>query len=75
MPLPPYIKREDQVFDKTGIKLSTLKSRLSCRANCRFAFDEKLISDLKDKGVAIAKVTLHVGAGTFSPVRTDDITS
>ena len=37
-------------------------------------FDEKLISDLKEKGVNFAKVTLHVGAGTFSPVRTDDIT-
>ena len=75
MPLPPYIKRADQAFDKTRYQTVYAKNLGSVAApTAGLHFDEKLISNLKDKGVNFAKVTLHVGAGTFSPVRTDDIT-
>lgn len=75
MPLPPYIEREDSVEDAQryqtvfGHKLGAVAA-----PTAGLHFDEPLLAALRDKGIATAEVTLHVGAGTFQPVRVDDIT-
>lgn len=74
MPLPPYIKREDQSDDKTRYQTVYAKTPGAVAApTAGLHFDEALLQTLKDKGVDSAFVTLHVGAGTFQPVRVDDI--
>ncbi|WKD51585.1 tRNA preQ1(34) S-adenosylmethionine ribosyltransferase-isomerase QueA [Microbulbifer spongiae] len=74
MPLPPYIDREDDARDRE--RYQTVYSRHAGAVAAPTAglhFDEALIGALRDKGVEIAFVTLHVGAGTFQPVRVDNI--
>ena len=74
MPLPPYIEREDTLDDKT--RYQTVYGEVAGAVAAPTAglhFDQALLTALKDKGVNIAYVTLHVGAGTFQPVRVDDI--
>ena len=74
MPLPPYMAREDLLEDR-----ERYQTVYSCRQGAVAAptaglhFDEALLQSLKDKGVEQAFVTLHVGAGTFQPVRVDSI--
>ncbi|MEM8593394.1 MAG: tRNA preQ1(34) S-adenosylmethionine ribosyltransferase-isomerase QueA [Pseudomonadota bacterium] len=74
MPLPPYIKRDDEAFDQTRYQ-TVFAQHLGAVAapTAGLHFDEAVLSQIKDKGVDIAQVTLHVGAGTFQPVRADDI--
>jgi len=72
MPLPPYIteKLEDRE------RYQTVYSKHSGSAAAPTAglhFTEKLLDDIKSMGVNIAKVTLHVGLGTFRPVKVDDV--
>jgi len=72
MPLPPYITY--QLEDKE--RYQTVYSKISGSAAAPTAglhFTEELIENLKNKGVQIEYVTLHVGLGTFRPVMTDDI--
>ncbi|WP_406827979.1 tRNA preQ1(34) S-adenosylmethionine ribosyltransferase-isomerase QueA [Microbulbifer sp. ARAS458-1] len=74
MPLPPYIDRADTEADKE--RYQTVYSRNAGAVAAPTAglhFDDALIQSLRDKGVETAFVTLHVGAGTFQPVRVDDI--
>nr|WP_010133430.1 tRNA preQ1(34) S-adenosylmethionine ribosyltransferase-isomerase QueA [Microbulbifer agarilyticus] len=74
MPLPPYIDREDTETDKE--RYQTVYSRNAGAVAAPTAglhFDDEMIQALRDKGVDTAFVTLHVGAGTFQPVRVDDI--
>ncbi|WP_226705147.1 tRNA preQ1(34) S-adenosylmethionine ribosyltransferase-isomerase QueA [Microbulbifer elongatus] len=76
MPLPPYIDRADTEADKE--RYQTVYSRNAGAVAAPTAglhFDEEMIESLKAKGVDTAFVTLHVGAGTFQPVRVDDIHS
>lgn len=74
IPLPPYIQREDQNIDKDRYQTVYSKNPGAVAApTAGLHFDENLIERLKNKGVNIAFVTLHVGAGTFQPVREDDI--
>jgi len=74
MPLPPYIDRPDEDADKTRYQTVFGKHEGAVAApTAGLHFDEELIEQLKKKGVQVAFVTLHVGAGTFQPVRVDDV--
>lgn len=73
MPLPPYIK--EQLDD--GERYQTVYSKNSGSAAAPTAglhFTDELLKELKDKGVEIIPVTLHVGLGTFRPVSVEEIT-
>lgn len=74
MPLPPYITRPDEGSDRE--RYQTVYARRDGAVAAPTAglhFDEALLERLAAKGVESAFVTLHVGAGTFQPVRVDDI--
>ncbi len=74
MPLPPYITREDELADRE--RYQTVYARRDGAVAAPTAglhFDEPLLQRLAEKGIDSAFVTLHVGAGTFQPVRADDI--
>jgi S-adenosylmethionine:tRNA ribosyltransferase-isomerase len=74
VPLPPYIKRKDQTGDKERYQTVYAKTPGAVAApTAGLHFDDNLLSALKNKGVNTAFVTLHVGAGTFQPVRVDNI--
>ena len=74
MPLPPYIDREDELSDKE--RYQTVYSKESGAVAAPTAglhFDQELLTELTAKGVQFAELTLHVGAGTFQPVRVDNV--
>ncbi|WLI74667.1 tRNA preQ1(34) S-adenosylmethionine ribosyltransferase-isomerase QueA [Halomonas alkalicola] len=74
MPLPPYIDRADESADRE--RYQTVYARRAGAVAAPTAglhFDEPLLGRLAERGVERAFVTLHVGAGTFQPVRVDDI--
>ncbi|MDQ0156092.1 tRNA preQ1(34) S-adenosylmethionine ribosyltransferase-isomerase QueA [Robertmurraya andreesenii] len=72
MPLPPYIK--EQLEDKDRYQTVYAKERGSAAApTAGLHFTEELLEELKDMGVHIAFITLHVGLGTFRPVSVDDV--
>ena len=74
MPLPPYIDRADELADRE--RYQTVYARRDGAVAAPTAglhFDAPLLEQLAAKGVEQTFVTLHVGAGTFQPVRVDDI--
>lgn len=74
MPLPPYIDRADQDSDRE--RYQTVYAQVEGAVAAPTAglhFDAPLLQALKDKGVEQAFVTLHVGAGTFQPVKVDTV--
>jgi S-adenosylmethionine:tRNA ribosyltransferase-isomerase len=74
MPLPPYIKREDEPADRE--RYQTIYARVPGAVAAPTAglhFDDLVMRRLDARGIGRATVTLHVGAGTFQPVRVDDI--
>jgi len=74
MPLPPYIQREDALDDKDRYQTVYAKEKGAVAApTAGLHFDKALLQNIKDKGINTAFVTLHVGAGTFQPVKTDSI--
>lgn len=76
MPLPPYIKRPDGKDDADDADYQTLFARHSGAVAAPTAglhFTPELYQSLQSKGVHIAEVTLHVGAGTFLPVQVETI--
>ncbi len=74
MPLPPYLKREDELSDQSSYQTVYAKIPGAVAApTAGLHFDEPLLKSLKEKGVELAYVTLHVGAGTFQPVRVNNI--
>lgn len=74
MPLPPYIDRPDEDGDKERYQTVYNKKPGAVAApTAGLHFDDEILNALKEKGVNIAFVTLHVGAGTFQPVRVDNI--
>lgn len=78
VPVPPYIKREkdDPLYKEDRERYQTIfaKEKGSIAApTAGLHFSERLIKELEQKGVRIAYITLHVGYGTFKPVRTEDI--
>jgi S-adenosylmethionine:tRNA ribosyltransferase-isomerase len=74
IPLPPYITRSDELSDLTRYQTVYAQHNGSVAApTAGLHFDESLLSRLQEKGIQIGYVTLHVGAGTFQPVRCEDI--
>jgi S-adenosylmethionine:tRNA ribosyltransferase-isomerase len=74
MPLPPYIDRADEQSDSS--RYQTVYSRnpgAVAAPTAGLHFDDALLKALADKGVDQAFLTLHVGSGTFQPVRTDNV--
>ena len=74
MPLPPYIDRADEMLDRD--RYQTVYAQVPGAVAAPTAglhFTDELIDAAKQKGVETGEVTLHVGAGTFQPVRVDDI--
>lgn len=74
MPLPPYIDRPDEDADKERYQtVYNQKPGAVAAPTAGLHFDEPLLAKIRAKGVETAFVTLHVGAGTFQPVRVDKI--
>lgn len=74
MPLPPYIKREDTILDES--RYQTVYAKTTGSTACPTAglhFTEEIMSKLQKADILIGWVTLHVGLGTFLPVRTENI--
>ncbi|WP_440997316.1 tRNA preQ1(34) S-adenosylmethionine ribosyltransferase-isomerase QueA [Arhodomonas sp. SL1] len=75
MPLPPYIRRPDTPLDRERYQsVFASESGAVAAPTASLHFDEALFARLAERGVDTARVTLHVGAGTFQPVREADIT-
>ena len=74
IPLPPYIEREDTEDDRERYQTVFAEEVGAVAApTAGLHFTPELLQALSDKGVESAKVTLHVGAGTFLPVRVDNL--
>jgi len=76
VPLPPYIHRTADANDRERYQSIFARERGAVAApTASLHFDSQLIREIEARGVSRAFVTLHVGAGTFQPVRTDDLES
>ncbi|GFE49913.1 S-adenosylmethionine:tRNA ribosyltransferase-isomerase [Roseobacter cerasinus] len=78
MPLPPYIaaKRPADAQDLTDYQTVFARNSGAVAApTASLHFDEALLQAIADHGVSFSHVTLHVGAGTFLPVKVDDVTT
>ncbi|SCJ78321.1 S-adenosylmethionine:tRNA ribosyltransferase-isomerase [uncultured Eubacterium sp.] len=74
MPLPPYIERESTLEDKDMYQTVYCKEEGSVAApTAGLHFTEELLQKAQDKGVRLAYVTLHVGIGTFRPVKCENV--
>lgn len=74
LPLPPYIERAADADDDARYQTVYAKFQGAVAApTAGLHFTEEILNSLKNKGVQFAEVTLHVGAGTFQPVRVDNI--
>lgn len=74
IPLPPYMHRTPEESDKERYQTVYAKHKGSVAApTAGFHFDEDLLQQLRDKKVDMGYLTLHIGVGTFSPVRVDNI--
>lgn len=74
MPLPPYITRDTNAFDSQRYQTVYSKTPGAVAApTAGLHFDRPLIERLEQRGVGWGTITLHVGAGTFQPVRCEDI--
>ena len=72
MPLPPYIEREAELEDKDRYQTVYCREEGSVAApTAGLHFTEELLKQVEAKGVSLAFVTLHVGIGTFRPVKCD----
>jgi len=76
IPLPPYIHRDADEEDRRRYQTVYAQSPGAVAApTAGLHFDEQMLQRLEDKGIEIGRLTLHVGAGTFQPVRSEDIES
>ncbi|MCG8487086.1 MAG: tRNA preQ1(34) S-adenosylmethionine ribosyltransferase-isomerase QueA [Chromatiales bacterium] len=74
MPLPPYITRQDEGLDESRYQTVYAEKRGAVAApTAGLHFSNEMLAELAEKGINQARVTLHVGAGTFQPVRVDDL--
>lgn len=74
MPLPPYIDRSDDEFDAERYQTVYASEAGAVAApTAGLHFDEPMLARLRELGVDTAEVTLHVGAGTFQPVRVQNL--
>lgn len=75
VPLPPYINRPDDEEDKKAYQTIFAKySGAVAAPTASLHFSEEMLQALKDKGVKVAEVTLHVGPGTFQNISVEDFT-
>ncbi|MEL7833798.1 tRNA preQ1(34) S-adenosylmethionine ribosyltransferase-isomerase QueA [Fodinibius sp. Rm-B-1B1-1] len=75
MPLPPYIEREAREEDKEQYQTIFAKERGSVAAPfAAMHFTDELVEKLKDKGVEMLPITMHIGWGTFRPCEVEDLT-
>ncbi len=74
VPLPPYVQRDDDPSDRERYQTMFAHERGSIAApTAGLHFHPRLVSVLKQRGIELAEITLHVGYGTFQPVRTDRV--
>ena len=74
MPLPPYIHRDDRPEDRERYQTVYARSRGSVAApTAGLHFTEAIITDLMERGIERTEITLHVGYGTFKPVRAERV--
>ncbi len=74
IPLPPYIRRDDEDLDRDRYQTVFASSQGAVAApTAGLHFTEQTLAALREKGVRIVAVTLHVGLGTFFPVRTENL--
>ena len=74
MPLPPYVDRPAEGSDSERYQtVYASKAGAVAAPTAGLHFDDALLGDLKSKGVETATITLHVGAGTFQPLRCEDV--
>lgn len=74
IPLPPYVNREDEEIDK--VRYQTVYGRVNgsvASPTAGLHFTENVINEILYKGIKRDEITLHVGAGTFQPVKSDNI--
>ena len=74
IPLPPYIERDDETsdFERYQTVYGSVPGAVAA-PTAGLHFDKALLESIKAKGIESTEVTLHVGAGTFQPVRVDNI--
>src|SRR6056297_2188742 len=78
MPLPPYIAARRAADDQDREDYQTVWARhpgAVAAPTASLHFDDALLASLRDMGVGVSHVTLHVGAGTFLPVKVEDVTT
>jgi S-adenosylmethionine:tRNA ribosyltransferase-isomerase len=74
IPIPPYLKRASEAIDKKRYQtVYANKSGSVAAPTAGLHFTHSVFNDLNNKGVEKKEITLHVGAGTFTPVKTDSI--
>jgi S-adenosylmethionine:tRNA ribosyltransferase-isomerase len=74
VPLPPYIRRQDQALDRERYQTVFARQRGSVAApTAGLHFTPRVLEQIRGRGVIIAPLTLHVGLGTFQPVRVTDV--
>lgn len=74
LPIPPYLNRETQESDKETYQTVYSKIKGSVAApTAGLHFTQRVLDSLAEKGVDLEEVTLHVGAGTFKPVKSEEI--
>lgn len=75
-PLPPYLKRDDAPGSEDRERYQTVYARETgaiAAPTAGLHFTPKVLAQINDAGVSIAEITLHVGYGTFEPVRVEDV--
>ena len=75
-PLPPYVKRDDAELDRDRERYQTVYARASgaiAAPTAGLHFTEEVLDAVRARGIATAEITLHVGYGTFEPVRAEDL--
>jgi S-adenosylmethionine:tRNA ribosyltransferase-isomerase len=74
IPLPPYIHRHDGVADRERYQTVFARAKGSVAApTAGLHFSTEILEQIADRGVEVARVTLHVGLGTFAPLRVDQV--
>jgi len=75
IPLPPYIDRNDEAMDNSRYQtVYARKPGAAAAPTAGLHFDQATLARLEEMGVAFGYVTLHVGAGTFQPVKVESVT-
>jgi S-adenosylmethionine:tRNA ribosyltransferase-isomerase len=74
IPLPPYIKRGDEPLDKIRYQTVIAERKGSIAApTAALHFTQPLLQSIKNGGVNIVTITLHIGIGTFTPVKSEEV--